>query len=64
MSAIEIANLNTMKTDKTQQLTATIYPSDATYQKVTWTSSNELIAKVDEDGLLTTLSEELLPLPQ
>ncbi|UKS55696.1 immunoglobulin-like domain-containing protein [Exiguobacterium acetylicum] len=57
VSAIEIANLNTMKTDKTQQLTATIYPSDATYQKVTWTSSNELIAKVDEDGLLTTLSE-------
>ena len=57
VSAIEIAHLSTMKTGKTQQLTATIYPSDATNQKVTWTSSNELIAKIDEDGLLTTLSE-------
>ena len=57
VSALEITNLNTMKTDKTQQLTTTVYPSDATYQKVTWTSSNELIAKIDEDGLLTTLSE-------
>ncbi|MDI3236409.1 DUF5011 domain-containing protein [Exiguobacterium antarcticum] len=57
VSTIEIVNLSTMKTGKTQQLTATIYPSDATNQKVTWTSSNESIATVDENGLLKTLSE-------
>lgn len=33
VSTIEIINLSTMKTGKTQQLTVTIYPSDATNQK-------------------------------
>ena len=36
-------------------LTATVQPSDATDQTLTWTSSDESIATVDETGLVTTL---------
>ncbi|MFY0599422.1 MAG: Ig-like domain-containing protein [Cyclobacteriaceae bacterium] len=35
------------------QLTATIAPTDATEQSVTWTVSDESIATIDENGLLT-----------
>lgn len=36
------------------QMHATIYPSDATYQDVIWSTSNSYIATIDENGLLTT----------
>ncbi|MCR5304517.1 MAG: Ig-like domain-containing protein [Lachnospiraceae bacterium] len=39
----------------TSVLTATIEPSDATYQTVTWTSSNPAAVSVDEDGNVTAL---------
>lgn len=39
-----------------QKVTANIYPEDATVKSVTWTSSNESIATVDEDGEVFALS--------
>jgi len=38
---------------ETLQLTATILPADATYKTVKWTSSNENVATVDLNGLVT-----------
>lgn len=40
---------------ETYQYTATIEPSDATVKDVTWASSNEAVATVDENGLVTAL---------
>jgi len=37
-------------------LVATIEPSDATNKKINWTSSNESVATVDENGMVTTHS--------
>ncbi|OPH56017.1 hypothetical protein BC351_29445 [Paenibacillus ferrarius] len=37
----------------TGSLTATVYPSNATNQKVTWSSSNESVATVDATGVVT-----------
>lgn len=38
--------------DEYAELIATIEPDNATYKDVTWTSSNESVATVDEDGLV------------
>lgn len=35
------------------QLSATVYPSDATYQTVEWSSADESIATVDSEGVVT-----------
>lgn len=43
--------------DDTFQLAFTIEPEDAEYETVTWTSSNPAIATVDENGLVTAVSE-------
>jgi glycosidase len=44
-----IAGLNT------QQLTAAVTPENATYQGVTWTSSNTSVATVSQTGLVTAV---------
>lgn len=41
----------------TKQLTAAVEPADATIQTVTWMSSNPAVAMVDENGLVTGLSQ-------
>ena len=38
---------------ETLQLTATAYPNDAANREVTWSTSDESIASVDENGLVT-----------
>ena len=43
----------TMYPDDELQLTATITPTDATIDTVSWTSSNENVATVDSSGLVT-----------
>ena len=43
------------KKGETRKLEAEINPSDATNQNVTWTSSNESVAKVDENGNVTAV---------
>lgn len=40
---------------ETSQLTATVYPTDAENQNVTWTSSDTSIVTVDSDGLVTVV---------
>lgn len=40
-----------------KQLTATVEPADATIQTITWMSSNPTVAMVDENGLVTALSQ-------
>jgi len=43
----------TILTESTEQLTATITPTDASNQNVTWTSDNTTAATVDANGLVT-----------
>ena len=43
--------------EETAQLTATIAPEDATFQTVTWSSSNPDVADVDDDGFVTAVAE-------
>jgi len=42
---------------KTLELTAAVLPEDATDKAVTWSSDNESVATVSEDGLVTALAE-------
>ena len=48
-------NVRTIKENETLQLTAVVYPANAT-QEVTWSSSNEGIATVSTTGLVTALT--------
>ena len=45
------ASLNS--TNNTATFVATVLPSDATNKKIKWTSSDENVAKVDKDGVVT-----------
>ncbi len=46
-----------MQTGETQQLIATVQPSDATFQNVIWSSSNNNVATVNTNGLVTAVAE-------
>lgn len=47
----------TLKPNATKQLTALFTPANATFQDVTWESSDPTIAAVDQNGLVTGLAE-------
>lgn len=47
----------TLKPNATKQLTALFTPANATFQDVTWESSDPAIAAVDPNGLVTGLAE-------
>jgi hypothetical protein len=46
-----------LEVGETVQLTAVVEPEDATDKSVTWSSSNEDVATVDETGLVTAVAE-------
>ena len=46
----------TLEIGETQQLTPTVEPSNASYKAVSFTSSDDAIAKVDNDGLVTAVA--------
>ena len=50
-----VENDRNIKVEETLQLSATVYPLTAV-QTVTWTSSNEAVATVDENGVVTALA--------
>lgn len=63
-TAISIkAGMTELYEGETLQLTATISPSNTTYKTVKWTSSNESVATVSENGLVTAVSAPNLKNP-
>lgn len=46
-----------MTVESTRQITATITPEDVQNKKLIWTSNNEEVAIVDENGLVTAISK-------
>jgi hypothetical protein len=50
-------DITTIFIDATVQLTAAVTPEEATFTGVIWTSSDETIATVNENGLVTGLTE-------
>lgn len=52
---LDMAEL-TVEMGKTATLTATVSPENATNKKVTWTSSDESVATVDENGVVTAVA--------
>ena len=47
----------TMKPDDTIQLTATVYPANAANKKLIWTSSNDEVAMVTDEGFVLAMAE-------
>lgn len=47
----------TLKPNDTMQLEATVYPTDAANKKILWTSSNEDIAIVTDEGFVLAITE-------
>ena len=45
-----------LKTNFSYELTATVIPADATYEKIAWSSDNPSVVAVSNQGLISTLS--------
>lgn len=41
----------------TQQYAVTVFPADATHKEITYTSSDETVATIDENGVITTYAK-------
>ena len=52
-------NIRTIKVDETLQLTAVVYPLEAS-QEISWSSSNNEVASVNENGLVSALSSGMV----
>ena len=60
VTKVTITGKKEMEIGNTLKLTAKITPSDATNKNITWTSSNDTIAKVDKNGKVTALKEGIV----
>lgn len=49
----DISEFSPIKINETVQINATVYPETADNKTLTWSSSNESVATVDNDGLVT-----------
>jgi len=47
----------TLKADDTMQLEATVYPTDAANKKIRWSSSNDDVAMVTDEGFVLAVAE-------
>lgn len=56
LTALEIAGDTTVRSGRTLQLQAVLTPTNATFYKINWTSSNTAVATVDANGKVTALS--------
>ncbi len=56
VSSISIPETTTLPVGKSEILTATVLPADATYKTVTWSSSDESVATVDATGKVTAVA--------
>ena len=62
ISTVQVTDVSLDKTstslveDDTEQLSATVNPSDASNKNVTWSSSNESVATVSTTGLVTAIA--------
>ncbi len=58
VTSITISQENvTLKPDDTLQLEATVYPTNATNKKVIWSSSNDDVAMVTDEGFVLAVAE-------
>ena len=58
VASITISQENvTLKPDDTVQLEATVYPTNATNKKVKWSSSNDDVAMVTDEGFVLAIAE-------
>ena len=57
VTGVKIEGDKDINVGNTVQLTAVVSPTNATNKKVTWKSSNESVAKVDTNGLVTGLND-------
>ena len=57
VESISIDGPNVLKAGRTSQYVAFVFPQDAREKEILWTSSNEEVATVDQNGNLTTLKE-------
>lgn len=55
--SIDDCPLTIMETGQVHQLTVMVFPENALDQAVSWSSSNENVASVDENGLVSALSQ-------
>lgn len=51
----DVSSKLTLDMNSSKQLTAEVYPDDATNKGITWTSSDESIVSVTEDGTITAV---------
>ena len=56
LTVLEIAGDTTVRSGRTLQLQAVLTPTNATFYKINWTSSNTAVATVDANGKVTALS--------
>jgi len=53
---ITSSNGSSLNKDETTEFSAEVLPINATYKNITWSTSDESIATIDENGVLTTHS--------